>query len=323
MQRKMSNKKKAESKKFSWRIFGIVLILILTIVMVIGIKSIRLNPVGLVLHEENEFVMYPEKNKRIVLEGLLGRVALDDNGEKGIYLQSVSNDHVQVAEVDLKTGKIKTLITAKQLEIGMEKAGETAYTGRTENRPKSIKYVKNADAVSFIWENSLYTMDLDKGRVQCILKDYEQSPLAVEGLDYEWIDENRLVYVTVDEFNSVFQYDLLTDKRQFIHYGSGVCAYDEDEKIVCHHQYIRNSTTWITYYEFSVINMKTLEEEEVSTHKIDAMLSKCVEHVIFQTDGNGAVLWGEENGNKLYVSDYRSRITWIKILPGKKVYSIL
>ena len=69
--------------------------------------------------------------------------------------------------------------------------------------------------------------------------------------------------------------------------------------------------------------MKTLEEEKVSTHKIDAMLSECVEHAIFQTNGNGAILWGEENGNRLYVSDFKSRITRLKILPGKKVYSIL
>lgn len=115
----------------------------------------------------------------------------------------------------------------------MKKAGETAYTGRIEDRPKSVKYVKNTNAVSFIWENSPYTMDLDEGMARCILKDYEQSPIAVEGLDYEWIDENRLVYVTVDKFNNIFQYDLLACERQFIHYGSGVCLYDEDEKIVC------------------------------------------------------------------------------------------
>ena len=319
----MSNKKKIGRKKFSWRTFSIVSILILTTLIIISIKSIRLNPVGLILQEENEYVMYPEKDKRIVLEGLLGRAALADNGEKGIYLQSAPNDCVQVAEVDLKTGKIKTLITSEQLEKGMKQAGETAYTGRIGSRPRSIKYVKNTDAVSFIWENSLYTMDLEKGMVCCILKNYEQSPKAVEGLDYEWIDENRFVYVTVDEFNSIFEYDLLTCERQFIHYGSGVCLYDEDGKIVCYDQYIRNSTTWVLYYEFSVINMETFEAEKVSTHKIDAMLSKYVEHTIFQTDGNGMVLWGEENGNKLYVCDYRSRITWIKILPGKNVYSIL
>lgn len=200
----------------------------------------------------------------------------------------------------------------------MKKAGETAYTGRIEDRPKSVKYVKNTNAVSFIWENSPYTMDLDEGMARCILKDYEQSPIAVEGLDYEWIDENRLVYVTVDKFNNIFQYDLLACERQFIHYGSGVCLYDEDEKIVCLDEYIRDSTTWVLYYEFSVINMKTLEEEKVSTHKIDAMLSECVEHAIFQTNGNGAILWGEENGNRLYVSDFKSRITRLKILPGKK-----
>lgn len=319
----MSNKKKTGRKKFSWRTFGIVVTVILIIAIIIAIKSIRLNPLGLILQEENEFVMYPEKGKRIVLEGLLGRVSLADDGEKGIYLQSAPNDCVQVAEVDLETGKIKTLITSEQLETGMKNAGETAYTGRIEERPQSLKYVKNTDAVSFIWENSLYTMDLDEGVVHCILKNYEQSPKAVEGLDYEWIDENHLVFVTVDKFNSIFQYDLLTCERQFIHYGSGVCLYDEDGKIVCYQRYIRDSTTWVPYYEFSVINMKTFEEENVSTHKIDAMLSKCVENAIFQTDGNGTVLWGEENGNKLYVSDFRSRITWLKILLGKKVYSIL
>lgn len=318
---KVKNRKRIGSKKFSWQIYTIILILAITIIF--SLKSIRLNPTGLILQEGNEFAMYPEKNKRIVLEGLLGRVTLSDNGERGVYLQSTSDGHVQVAEVNLTTCEIKILITAEQLEIGMKEAGEEAYTGRIEERPKSIKYVKNTDAVSFIWKNSLYTMDLEKRRVQCILKNYEQSLLAVEGLDYEWIDENSFVYVTIDKFNSIFQYNLLTCERQFIHYGSGVCSYNEEGRIVCYHEYIRDSTTWVHYYELSVINLKTFEEEKVSTYKIDEIMSEYVEHAVFQADGGGRILWGKEYGNKIYICNYISKITWIKILPGKKVYSIL
>ena len=83
------------------------------------------------------------------------------------------------------------------------------------------------------------------------LKDYEQSPIAVEGLDYEWIDENRLVYVTVDKFNNIFQYDLLACERQFIHYGSGVCLYDEDEK-----SYVLMNISEIPPHGFFIMNFQ-------------------------------------------------------------------
>lgn len=312
---------KMRSRKFLWPMCIIISILLLAVICCL--KSIKLDPTGLMLQEENEFVMYPEQNKRIVLEGLLGRMALSDNGERGIYIQSLSDNRVQIAEVNLKTCEIKTLVTPEQLETGMREAGETAYTGRIQERPRSVKYVKDADAVSFIWGNSLYTMDLEKGKIQCVLKDYEQSPLAVEGLDYEWIDENSFVYVTVDGFNSVFRYNSLTHERQFVHYGSGVCSYNKDGRIVCYHEYIKDSTTWVHYYEFSVINVQSFEEEKIFTYKIDEVISQYVEHVIFHAEGNGMIVWGEENGNRLYLCDYQSKRTRIKVLPGKKIYSIL
>lgn len=312
---------KVRSRKLLWLVRIIVLVLLLA---VIGcLSTIRLDSTGLIIQEEKEFVMYPEKDKRIVLEGLVGRMALSDNGERGVYIQSLSDNQVQIAEVNLKTCEITTLVTAEQLEKGMREAGETAYTGKIQERPKSVKYVKNTDAVSFIWANSLYTMDLESGKIQCVLRNYDQSPLAVEGLEYEWIDENRFVYVTVDRFNCIFLYNLLTHERQFVQYGSGVCSYNEDGRIVCYEKYIKDSTIWVQYYEFTVINIQSFEKEKTLTYKIDELISQNVEHAIFHVGDNGIIVWGEENGNRLYLCDYQSRITWIKILPGKKVYSIL
>lgn len=312
---------KIRGRKSLWWVCIIISILLLAVIFCL--RSIKLDSAGLILQEEKEFVMYPEHNKRIVLEGLLGRMAISDNGERGIYIQSLSDNRVQIAEVNLKTYEIKTLVTPEQLETGMRKAGETAYTGKIRERPKSVKYVKGAEAVSFIWGNSFYIMDLEKGEVQCVLKDYEQSPLAVEGLDYEWIDENTFVYVALDGFNSVFRYNLLTHERQFVHYGSGICAYNKDGRIVCYHEYTKDSTTWVHYYEFSVINVQSLEEEKIFTYRMDEVISQYMEHVIFHAEDNGMIVWGEENGNRLYLCDYQRKRTRIKILPGKKVYSIL
>lgn len=314
----MKNRVRMKNKKLLWRICAVIL----TVVVVISFKSIRLNPTGLILLEGKDFVLYPEKDKRIILDGLLGQMAVSDTGKKGVYLQLTSDNQVQIVEIDLKTYKITPLVTPNQLEMGMKEAGEADFTAAVEGRPISVKFVKGTNAVSFIWENSIYIMDLEKGKVQCILKNFEQSPLAVEGMDYEWIDENNFVYVTIDKFNSIFQYNLLTNERQFVHYGSGVCSYD-NERIVCYHEYIRDSTTWIHYHEFSIINMKPLEEESVFTYKLDETISKYVAHAIFDINGNGIIAWGEENDNRLYFCNYPNKITWIKFLPGRKVHSIL
>ena len=78
---------KVRSRKLLWLVRIIVLVLLLA---VIGcLSTIRLDSTGLIIQEEKEFVMYPEKDKRIVLEGLVGRMALSDNGERGVYIQSL------------------------------------------------------------------------------------------------------------------------------------------------------------------------------------------------------------------------------------------
>lgn len=124
------------------------------------------------------------------------------------------------------------LITAEELEKAMSAIGELNYTGNAEERPKNIRYAKGKNVLNFIWNGSLYQLDLNKNQIACIIKDLGQTKFALEGRDYEWTDENNLVYVTFDEqgINSIMKYDLQIQEKSFIHYGSGVCLIEGEEK---------------------------------------------------------------------------------------------
>lgn len=315
----MITNKKLKRKRLLWAIIATIL-LIFVITKYWGI--IGFDTTNLILEKEEGYVLYLDENIEIVLEGLLGTIDLSEDEKKGIFFRETQTGQIEIAEIDLDNNEIYVLKTAEELEKAMSAIGELNYTGRVEERPKSIRYAKGKNVLNFIWNDSLYQLELNKNQIACIIKDLGQTKFALEGRDYEWIDENNLVYVTVDEqgINSIMKYDLQTQEKSFIHYGSGVCLIEGEEKIICYHQYIKDSTTWVRYYEFIIINLDSFEIEESYTLKREAIFQGIGE-VVFGKGAGAQIIWSERGSNRLYIYDYEKDRFIKKRLVGKKIYS--
>lgn len=314
----MITNKKVKQKQLLWIIIAIILVLLL-ITKYWGIISFSYT--NLILKKKDGYVLCLDQDTEIMLDGLLGTIDISEDGKKGIFFRETQTGQIEIAEIDLENARIYVLIMAEELEKAMNAIGKSEYTGKAEERPKSIKYAKEESAVNFIWNDSLYQLDLNKNQMTCIIENLGQTKLALEGRDYEWIDENNLVYATVDEqgINSIMKYNLQTQEKSFIHYGTGVCLI-EGEKIICYHRYIKDSTTWVHYHEFVIIDLNSFEIEESYTLKREAIF-RVMGEVVFGQEANSQIIWSERGSNCLYVYDYEKDRFVKKRILGKKIYS--
>ena len=314
--------KKKLSRKLLQGIIAVAIILILILLKYSTVYNIDL--AGFILECDDGYTLYLNNNDFIVLDGLLGNVAVSKDGNKGVFFRENQNGQVEIAEITFANAQIRLVVEAEMLKKSMWEANETEYSGGVSQRPESIGYVNGENLISFVWNNALYQMDFMNDQIYCVIEKLDRTELVLEGQDYAWINEKELVYATSDErgINSIVKYNLQTQDKQFVHYGTGVSLPEDGENMVCYQTYIKDSTTWEHFHEFSVINIDSLEIEGSYTYR-EVNLFQPGASVIFQCGNNNLILWGRKGDNCLYFYDFENEKLVKKKLWRKRIYSIL
>lgn len=306
-------------------LIGVIVVTVILAMVLLKYSWINdTNLSGLILDSDEGYSLYLDNHNFIVLDGMLGNMAVSKDKNRGVFFRENQNGQVEIAEVTFDNAQIRIVADAEILQKSMWAADETDYSGSVKERPESIKYVNGENLISFSWNNALYQMNLTQYKIDCIVEKLDRAEFALEGQDYEWVNENEIVYVTNDEKGAscIVKYDLQTQNRQFVHYGTGVGLFEDGENILCYQTYIKDSITWEHFHEFSVVNINSLEVERSYTYR-EVRLFKPEASIVFQYRDNDLVLWSEKGNNCLYSYDFvRGKIIRKKLL-GKRIYSIL
>lgn len=307
-------------KKSKRVLIGVVIIVILFFVLIY--KGIPwFDATGLILEKGGDYVLCMDNGTRIKVDGLLGTVQLSEDCKRGLFFRGTKEGIVEIAELNLITGNIKVLITAEQLIDGMQDAGEMTFEGKMEERPKSINYVNGTQKISFIWKDALYCLNLENSGIECIVQELgafsnnHMTPLALEGQDYQWISESKLIYVTLDqhEINYINEYDLQKEKNTVVCYGSGIQLSRDRKKIICYRRYYEGGEMWNPQDILLVIDKESYKREATC---------KLPDEVIFRAGVDSSVIWKSKNGTMMGIYDYSKEKSVKKWMIGKKIYWI-
>ena len=281
----------------------------------------------LLLKENGENALLMSSGEKVVLWGLVGSVDLSENEASVIYLRKVGGfgKDKEVVEMDLETQDVEVLVTADELRTVTRsiRAKKGLAYEETEERIRSVKYVPDTDAISFIWENSLYMMDLDSKEVTRIWKKIRdiEAVNVTEGREYKWLDaRNVVLWIRKEDRVTVYQYDILERDKRFILHGNDVSA--NGNVLVSYQASGTISDFWITNHNFYFFDLESRKQTREYVYTFHGIM-RGAEEVVFEQYEDGVLIWGEENQNYYYIYDSKRDVAVRIWLPGKKIAAIL